>query len=215
MVQLRILILIMAASALACSKATPQFDLLDPNAIPQPKFSGATVKSINSSSDTDTYAITGECDPKIQSITAMAVGVASSFASLDSVAASAPTVACSSSGTFSFSLKSLVTLGYSVAEGTTYEIQLKGFTSAGLSNPSYIRIRYASPVSAPRLMISGGGVHSTPTNEGRRLSSMSMTPNFQAVVRMNYMQHPHHVTEDHLSTSSGSTFKAHLGGVSR
>lgn len=206
MVQLRFLILILAASALACSKVTPEFEAIDGNLIPQPKFSGATVKNIDSSSDTDTYNITGECDPRIKSISAMAVGITTTFGSLDGIAVSPATVACSSSGTFSFQLKSLSALGYTAVEGTTYEIQLKGFTSVGFSNASFIRIRYVSPVSAPRLMLSGGGVHSGSGNEGRRVSSL----NFKADLRMNFLQNP---TPDLVSSSAN--FKAKLGGASR
>jgi hypothetical protein len=207
MVQLRILVLILAASVLACSKAKPEFELLDSGLIPQPKFAGSTTKNIEASSDSVAYSITGECDPKIRSISAMAVGISTTFGSLDSIAAAPASVDCATSGTFGFQLKSLAALGYTAVEGTAYEIQLKGFTSSGYSNPSYIRILYINPVSAPRLMFGGGGVHATPASEGRRVSSA----NFQADLRLNFLTKAGASAEQSTSTN----FRARLGGSSR
>jgi hypothetical protein len=186
MVRHKILILILSTITLGCSKGTPEFALLDQNVIPQPKFSGLTTKNISSSSDSETYQISGECDPKIRSLSAMPVNVVSSFSTIDSYTVSNATVNCASTGTFSFELKSLTALGYTVSQNTTYEIQLRGLTSAGNSNPSYIRIRYTNPVGAPRLTLAGGGVHSASTLVGRRISSV----NFNADVTMNYLHSP-------------------------
>lgn len=157
---LRVLILGQFLFALACTKATPEFELLDQNAIPQPKFNGATVKNLTTSSSALTFAITGECDQKIRSIQAKAVNATASFAALDSVANSSPTVQCSSNGTFSFTLKSLTGLGFaSLTLGNTYEVQLVGMTSAGLSRPSSIYISYSNGTGNPNLKITAGGIH--------------------------------------------------------
>ncbi len=181
----RFLILILAGSLMACSKATPDFELLDPDAIPQPKFSGSTTKSINTTSDTATFQITGQCDPKIRSLNGRAVNIATAYSSVDNLTISGATVACATSGTFSFELKSLTGLGYTAVVGQTYEIELRGMTSAGNSRPSYIRITYSSPVGAPHLLLSGGGVHSG-LDPANRLFSTT----FQADVRTSHIQAP-------------------------
>ncbi len=188
MVQSRILILICTISALGCTKATPEFELLDQNSIPQPKFSGSTVKNITTSTDTATFAITGECDPKIQSLSALAVGLTTSFDSIDTLTVNPATVACSSAGTFAFELKSLSGIGYTAVLDTTYEVQLRSVTSAGTSNPSTIRILYESamvPAGAPRLRLAGGGIHGYGENANRMGSA-----SFQLEARMSTMQNP-------------------------
>lgn len=160
MIQSRFLILVLALSAVACSKATPEFDVLDESAIPQPKFSGSTVKNVTVSSSTSTIAISGECDSKIKSIVARAVGLSSGFSALSDLTATAPTVACSNAGTFSFDLKSLSALGYSgFYDGKTFEIQLKGMTSSGLSRASSIIITYSTGAGNRDIWIAGGGIH--------------------------------------------------------
>ncbi len=155
----RILILGFLVSGIACTKATPEFELLDPNAIPQPKFNGATVKNLTTGSGAATFGIVGECDPKITAISARAVNASATFSALSTVASSAPTVACSANGSFSFTLKSLTDLGFApLVMGNTYEIQLKGLTSAGLSNASSIFILYSNGVGNPNMRVTGGGI---------------------------------------------------------
>jgi hypothetical protein len=168
---------VLAAATLGCTKGTAGFDLLDADSIPQPLFSGATIKAISTTSDSTTYLISGECDRKIRSIKARAVGVSASAGDLDGIAVSAPTVGCGSDGKFSFELKSLADLGYAAAEGGTYEVQLRGSTSAGLSNPSSIKITYvnANGGGRKRVTVNAGG--------GRRLASSA---SFKAEIRADF-----------------------------
>lgn len=160
MVQVRrFLILIFASSVLACSKTTPTFDLLDESAIPQPKFSGSTTKNLTASSTTVTFTISGECDSKISALQARPVGVANAFSSVGDFTVAAPTINCSSGGTFTLQLKSLTDLGFSpLTEGSVYEIQLKGMTSAGLSRASTIRITYSRGGNTS-IWLAAGGLH--------------------------------------------------------
>lgn len=157
----RILILGFFSFGLACTKATPEFEQLDPNSIPQPKFSGATTKTVTvGSSASPVGTINGECDPKIKSIEAMIVGVATGFSGDLTPVASSSTVSCSSVGTFTLQIKSLSDLGFSpLVLGNTYEIQLKGMTSAGLSRASSIYIQYMSSLGNPNIRVTGGGIH--------------------------------------------------------
>lgn len=157
----RILILGFLSFGLACTKATPEFEQLDPNSIPQPKFNGATAKTVTiGSSASPVGTINGECDPKIKSIQAMIVGVATGFSGDLSPIATSSTVSCTSAGTFTLQIKSLSDLGFSpLVLGHTYEIQLKGMTSAGLSRASSIYIQYMSSLGNPNIRVTGGGIH--------------------------------------------------------
>ncbi len=156
----RFLILGLSLFSLACTKATPEFEQLDPNNIPQPKFNGATTTNVSVTSTGNAVGvINGECDPKIKGITARAVNVVNAFSDLTSIA-STSAVTCSSDGKFTLNLKSLTDLGFSpLVLENTYEIQLKGMTSAGLSRASSIFIRYTSALGNPYIRFAGGGVH--------------------------------------------------------
>lgn len=197
----------LALFAVGCSKAKTQFEVLDQNAIPQPLFSGAKTKQLTTSSGSETFTITGECDQKIKSITGSTVGVMNSFSSIDSISTTTVTVDCKASQTFSFTLKSLNALGFtSLVNGQIYEVRLKGVTSAGDSNPSSIFIRYESSPSA-QLRVLAGGVHGDgASGAGDTARSVTLGPgSFRAQMRATS-------TESTTQTSSGAgTFRARLG----
>lgn len=159
------IILIAALAASACTKANPDLDQLGDDNIPRPLFNGSTTKEITTGSSSATFQISGECDVKIRSIIGMAVGVAgapltlASIPDVSSLATNGASVKCAEDGTFSFELKSLSALGYTVAEGTTYEILLRSSTRAGISKPSKILVTYstASGGKRPIMITSGGG----------------------------------------------------------
>ncbi len=201
------LILGILLSGVACTKATPEFDLLDENAIPQPKFSGSTVKSITTSSSGVTFLISGECDPKIRSISAMAVGQSSSFSDLGSLISGTAAVECSSKGTFSFQLKSLSDIFANVKMGETYEIQLRGVTSAGSSKPSYIRISYQSPTGNPYVTIAAGGIHG-----GAEVANKASGAGFKADI---FVRHMGKTFPGAAQNPSNAEFSARIGVTSR
>src|SRR3569623_1638265 len=118
---------------LGCTKGVPGFNTLDSSNLPQPLFSGATEESIVASSPLETFAISGDCDSRITDIAGSAEGTASTFSTLSAMATSGVTVGCSSSGHFSFTLKSLTDLGYTPANGTSYNIDLRGVPSGGIA----------------------------------------------------------------------------------
>lgn len=153
----RCLILIPFAASISCTKATPTFALLDVNNIPQPMFAGSTSKTIVATKEDTTFAIQGECDPKIRDIMGQALGATGAFGNMKAIAKSTVTVACASTGKFSFELKSLQSLGYKAQDGETYEIELRADTSAGVSNPSYIRITYNPAQGGYRPVLLTGG----------------------------------------------------------
>lgn len=125
----------------ACSKGQPAFQLISDEAIPRPTMEKSYVKHITTGDSSRTFDIAGECHPKVSDIKATVVGSSASALSLRESAQNV-TIACSSNQTFNFTLRNLTDLGFTIADNTTYEIQLQSVTSAGLSKPSSILIRF-------------------------------------------------------------------------
>lgn len=128
--------------SVACSKADPGFQVLDANVVPQPLFNGATSRTIQSATGAEMPLIEGECDYKISFITAQIVELESAAGSLDHVSTGAATVACQTNGTFKFRLKTLADLGFTLVQGKTYEFELRGFTSSGVSKATSLKVHY-------------------------------------------------------------------------
>src|SRR5271156_4969907 len=106
----------LCALALGCTKVNPNFNTLDQNVIPQPLFAGLNVKEISTQSSSQTSSIQGQCDPRITALTAAAQGI-NSTQSINTVT-SGIAVNCAGNGTFSFTLNSLSSLGYTIISGT-------------------------------------------------------------------------------------------------
>lgn len=176
----RLLLLLLASLLVGCTKGTTEFTTLDSSNLPQPLFNGAMSTSLSATSDATTFSISGQCDSKIRSIQAQIIGVGDTQTDLNHVATSSPTVTCTSNGTFSFTLKSLADLGFTVAENQTYEVQLRGDTSVGLSNASTIMIKFNNPDSnAPvGTLVTLGGTESSTS------SRQSTSTHFKAIVRV-------------------------------
>jgi hypothetical protein len=136
----RCLILASCLSLMACSKGgAPELSVIDSRSIPWPTFSGSNQYNIATHSDKTTFHISGQCDPKITSIVGKAVGPGSAW-DMAAIAVSNADIRCAVDGTFSFDLKSLSDLGFTAVANGTYDVQICGVTSAGLSQPSTIRI---------------------------------------------------------------------------
>jgi hypothetical protein len=145
--------------ASGCTKATPEFETLNEDSIPWPTFNGQKTKNIVTGDAAETFVINGECNSKIRDLTGIAVGTTSSFSAVDALAVSGISVTCSSDGKFSFTLKSLTDLGYTPTEGTVYEIQLRGSTTAGMSKASSIKILYSTSAGSTRpIRVASGAV---------------------------------------------------------
>lgn len=140
----------------ACTQGTPELTVLDEDVIPRPMFSGSTVKQMATSSSTQTFSINGECDSQIRALQGSATGTNSTFSTLAAMSVSSVSVTCSTDGKFSFVLKSLTDLGYTATEGQTYEIQLRGETSGGISKPSLIKIMYGAAANGRPILITSG-----------------------------------------------------------
>lgn len=175
--------------------------MLDEDAIPRPKFSGQTTKNIATSSKTATFAISGECDSKIRSIVGAATGTNSTFDSLSSLATSTVSVTCSTDGKFSFTMKSLTDLGFTVNDGETYEVQLRAMTSGGVSKPSYIKIAFTQGASGRPILITSGT--NTVTDGVNNLSAEVRITNRQNVTAA--------VSGDDTSTKTNGTLSATIG----
>lgn len=108
-------------------------------------------------------------------------------------------------------LKSLSGLGYTPVQGQTYEIQLRGQTVAGQSNPSYIRITYTIGNGGPRILISGGGIHG-----GGQNAHAASGGSYKAVLRVNnYANNTGTLTSDAMSTKTGGTYLMKSGAATR
>lgn len=196
-----------------CTQATPDFKVLDASHIPQPHFQGATSMTVVVSSTAKTTAIQGECDFKISSIVTTVVGVnqaaGAEARNLERVSLAKPVVSCQSDGKFSFELKGLEDLGFAKAkENQTYEVQLRGVTTAGLSNPSSIYIHLTSPNSngPKRMLITSGSSESA---NSPLIARGATSTSFKAVIRVD------HLTLDGGATSQQShSFKAKIGAAS-
>lgn len=135
--------------------------MLDEDRIPRPTFAGNTTIDLSTSSASGTFAISGECDQKIRAIMGQAVGTATIFSTLSSLAVSSVSVTCATDQKFSFTLKSLTDLGFTPQAGETYEVQLRGETSAGISKPSSIKITFTNGSNGVQpALASGGGLQS-------------------------------------------------------
>lgn len=198
------LITLMTALNLGCTKGAPNFASLGADNIPMPMFSGRTETSLTATSSTETFAISGDCDSKIRDITGQANGTATAFSSLAAMAASGVSVDCGATGHFSFTLKSLLDLGYTPVNGKTYDIQLRAVTSAGTSNPSTIHITYAA-----------GGVPFTITSGGTASSSVERVATgsaFKAEIRIGHqINNGVQGTADGMTLKTGTKFQMRAG----
>jgi hypothetical protein len=201
----------LSALTLGCTKGAPNFESLGADNIPQPLFSGATQETLNASSTSQTFSITGDCDSKIRDISGLAVGTTTAFSSLASLAVSAVTVACATTGHFSFTLKSLNDLGYTALSGQTYNIQLRAITSGGTSNPSTIHIAFstAGGPDPKHILLTSGATASTIS--GPRLATGLA---FKAEIRvtnkvLNYGGATG--TQDAMTLKSGTAFQMRSG----
>ncbi len=193
-----------------CTEATPQFEDLGEEGIPRPKFSGSYLKQITTGDNLQTFQINGECDKKIRSINGFAVGTTSTFGSIHSLAVSGVNVTCSTDGKFSFELKSLSDLGYTVTEGSVYEIQIRSETSAGMSKASLIKILYSTTAGGSRpIRISSGGILGG--GDGARASGTAFKADIRVSHQLNHDAVAPQASSEEAYEKSGSSFKARIG----
>lgn len=199
------------ALSLGCTKGIPTFQNLD-GTIPQPLFSGSTTKSYLTMTSTQTFDVSGQCDEKIRELVATPVGVNSTQSTLAAMVTSGITVNCATNGTFSFQLKSLADLGFTLVDNSNYEIQLRGVTSGGISEPSTIRILYSTTGGAgpKRVVLTSGGTETT--TSGERLATSA---NFKAEVRLDHRMNTYSTVSDHTSMTekSSTSFKFKSGAA--
>lgn len=193
---------------MACTQATPDFEVLSEDSIPRPKFAGSTTKTLQTFSDSVTFQINGECDPKVRNIIGTAVGTATTFSNMNSLTVAGLNVTCSTDKKFSFELKSLSALGYTATEGRVYEIQLRSETSGGTSKPSYIRILYTSAAGGIRpTLITSGGTGSTLASHASGISASVRVTNKINRAPTSAQASP----ESAFLKTSGSGISAHIG----
>lgn len=202
----------MVGASLGCTKVDPGFSVLDSNSIPQPLFSGATTTSMASATGNEKFAINGECDFKIRNLTAQIVGVDSGPGTMEHVATGTVVATCQDDGKFSFELKSLNDLGIVLKKGSTYEVQLRGVTTAGPSKPSSIYVRFGADVGPRLAVVSSGGTLSGP--QGRMATSTG--GGLKGFVRVGnrmpaYDTPPSSSGTMTESVSMGGTMKARMG----
>lgn len=141
-------ILILTVAALGCTKAIPQFDLLVSEGIPRPLFGGLTTKNQTVSDPSAVIPVSGTCDPTHIDVafkfsTSSVWGTASALAD-----GGTATVDCAGTGTFSFNLPSLVTMGHSPGTSVTVTLEARGVTSGAVSNSSFLNLVYTVPAAS-------------------------------------------------------------------
>lgn len=197
-------------TAVGCTKTTPEFAVLDQNNIPQPMFNGSTSMNAILTSATETFAIQGQCDPKIHAIEAMVVGPNSGFVSANAISNSGFTLACATSGTFSMTLKTLAGLGLAVVENSNYEIDLRAVTAGGISNSSRIHLHYstAGATGPKRLLLTSGA-----TASSSAAPRIATSPNFKAEVRVDHMLNDYSSTssQDAMALKTSTNFRMKTG----
>lgn len=199
----------LALITLGCTKGTPNFTDLGADNLPQPMFSGKTSITIPTNNPAQTFAIVGQCDQKISDLLATANGTSSAFSTIAALVNSPVIVNCATSGTFSFTLKSLTDLGYSPLDGHTYDIELRGVTTGGISHASVIHIAFTSTGSPDpkHIMITSGG---TESGAGPRIATGGT---FKAEIRvggkLNAYSDPS--IQDAMTLKQGATFKMRSG----
>lgn len=188
------------AFSLGCTKGVVNFAVFDQDSIPQPLFAGQTSTNVQITLPTQTTSISGQCDPKISAIVAMAGGAAATFDKLETIATSSVTVDCAGAGTFSFTLKALNALGFTITDNTTYDVKLKAVTDGGISNESHILIRYATTFH-DRVLITSGATLSN-VNAARMAASLP-GGTFQAQIRVHHMMNDVTATSSHYKMKIG------------
>jgi hypothetical protein len=187
---------------------------LDQGVIPMPLFAGSNQLEVLSLTDTQTYAIQGQCDHRIQSLSAAATGAANAT-NLQSMTTGGLNVTCAQDGQFSFTLKSLTDLGFAPQDNGTYTIQLFAVTRAGNSNPSTIRIVYSKEggTGPKRILITSG---STQTSRSPVIARQAASTSFRAEIRVDH-QLNHYTTPtsaDSMLVKTSPSFKMKLGPAS-
>lgn len=204
----RCLILISFLALSACTQGQPDFEVISEDSIPRPTFNSATTKSIFIGASNIETAIQGECDPKITNLNVQALNSAQTFSRwTDMCVADSVSVTCAADGKFSFTLKKLEDLGFTLSENAVYNIEVKGVTVAGLSKPSTIRITYSTTM---------GGARPTRITSGSTLRDTNAS-GFSADIRVtntaNEISGGQTSAEDFYKKTDGNPngFSAHIG----
>src|ERR1035437_3938388 len=194
----------LALITLGCTKGTPSFTDLGSDNLPQPMFLGRTSITIPTNNPAQTFAIVGQCDQKIHDLLATANGTSAAFSTIVALVNSPVIVNCATTGTFSFTLKSLLDLGYSPLDGHTYDIELRGVTTGGVSHASVIHIAFSSTggPDPQHIMITSGG---TESGAGPRIATGTT---FKAEIRvggkLNVYTNPS--TQDAMTLKNSTNF---------
>jgi hypothetical protein len=209
---LSLLFFTLAMGPLACTKGVPVFQTINQDAIPQPLFSGATTLNLLGVTSTQTYAVTGQCDPRITSLVITPVGAASGAGTGAALTTAGLTVNCASTGQFSFTLKSLVAMGFTVQNNTNYQIQVQGVTAGGISNASTINIDYTTTGAlGPKLVQVTSGSTLSPTVAGQPRQSIGT--NFRGEIRVSHTlnSYTNPAVQDVMTVKAGTNFQMKSG----
>ncbi len=205
----RLFLLGLILLSVGCTKGTPSFATLDENSVPQPTFGGgATLTNINVTSSAAPIPIAGDCDANITSLVAIPVA-GNSAMSLASMVTGGVVVNCSSTGHFSFTLTNLSALGFVLADEQSYDVQLRGVTTGGISRPSIIHLKY-SPYKPERVMITSGSTDSAAGNP-----RLAVSTNFKAVVRIGHFSNATltNLNEPLIKSSTNYKYKGGVAGA--
>lgn len=122
------------------------------------------------------------------------------------MAVSGISTTCAQDGKFSFELKSLSALGFSVSEGAVFEIQLRAETSAGSSKPSSIKVLYTAGAGGTRpMLITSGGSESALVTGGSLSASVRITN------KLNRMPGSAQTSAEDAFLKTGGTLESQMG----
>lgn len=168
----RVLFLTLAfCSGVACTNAKPQFTDFDSSQLPHPKFFGQSQYTYGTVNPGQDVAVNGTCDQRSQDLEIRRVGAVEDWTPLatSSVLTGPITNSCSSSGTFSFTVRNMAAqLGSPPTLGDEMRIELRSIYTVGPSGPGILLVRYQNTVNIKpgRMTLTQGGQRSqsSPTN---------------------------------------------------
>ena len=162
------LVLVLAMALAACTNAQPEFTTLE--GVPQPLYFGKTSHQITVVDPNLDIPVTGSCDPRVTQLEFRIQGY-QNWGPASQVASGAVSEDCKTTGTFSFSLKSLSSMGvWNLTQSVRFNLEAKSIYSVGDSQISQLKIEYILPIGTKPgqfRMTQGSATTSSPSFRAR------------------------------------------------
>lgn len=129
--------------SLGCTKTTPEFGVLDSSRIPQPLFSGSTSGTLKITDPNQNILISGTCDARVTALSFRRPGLTGWVTAESLAVPSSSSQDCGGTGTFSFSLPSLVAQSFDITQSLSFTVEARAMTLAGESHVSQLVVSYS------------------------------------------------------------------------